>query len=50
VTPNDAFDVEAVQRRLADGNGGYESVHESDGLEIGVYVLGERPRDLERKR
>lgn len=34
-----AFDVAAVQRRLAEGNGGYEAVHQSDGLEIGVYVL-----------
>jgi mannose-6-phosphate isomerase-like protein (cupin superfamily) len=33
------FDVEAVQRRLATGMGGYEVVHESAGLEIGVYVL-----------
>ena len=34
-----AVDVEAVQRRLAAGNGGYEIVHESPGLEVGVYVL-----------
>ncbi len=33
-----AFDVEAVKRRLAD-SGGYEVVHSSPGLEIGVYVL-----------
>jgi mannose-6-phosphate isomerase-like protein (cupin superfamily) len=33
------FDVEAVKRRLAAGQGGYEVVHESPGLEIGVYVL-----------
>ncbi|HEX5247019.1 MAG TPA: cupin domain-containing protein [Gaiellaceae bacterium] len=33
------FDIEAVQRRLAAGKGGYEIVHESAGLEIGVYVL-----------
>jgi mannose-6-phosphate isomerase-like protein (cupin superfamily) len=33
------FDIEAVQQRLASGNGGYEVVHESAGLEIGVYVL-----------
>lgn len=33
-----AFDIEAVKARLAAG-GGYEIIHESAGLEIGVYVL-----------
>ena len=33
-----AFDVEAVKQRLA-ATGGYEVVHSSPGLEIGVYVL-----------
>lgn len=33
------FDIEAVKRRLAAGAGGYEVVHSSPGLEIGVYVL-----------
>lgn len=33
------FDVEAVKQRLAAGNGGYEIVHRSAGIEIGVYVL-----------
>ena len=33
------FDVEAVRRRLAEANGGYEVVYESAGLEVGVYVL-----------
>jgi mannose-6-phosphate isomerase-like protein (cupin superfamily) len=33
-----AFDVEAVKRRLGEV-GGYEIVHSSLGLEIGVYVL-----------
>jgi len=33
------FDVGDAQRRLAAGNGGYEIVHRSRGLEIGVYVL-----------
>ena len=33
------FDVDAVKERLASGAGGYEVVHESPGLEIGVYVL-----------
>src|SRR2546428_1926021 len=35
----DALDIAAVQRRLAAGNGGYEVVHRSPGLEVGVYVL-----------
>jgi mannose-6-phosphate isomerase-like protein (cupin superfamily) len=34
-----AFDVEEVRRRLEEGNGGYEIVHESSALEVGVYVL-----------
>jgi mannose-6-phosphate isomerase-like protein (cupin superfamily) len=33
------FDVEAAKRRLTASSGGYEIVHESPGLEIGVYVL-----------
>ena len=33
-----AFDIASAQARLAD-KGGYEIVHESAGLEIGVYVL-----------
>ena len=32
------FDIEAVKERLND-KGGYEIVHESEGIEIGVYVL-----------
>jgi mannose-6-phosphate isomerase-like protein (cupin superfamily) len=35
----DPFDVDGVRRRLSEGDGGYEVVHESPGLEIGVYVL-----------
>lgn len=34
-----AIEVEAVRQRLAGGNGGYEVVHSSPGLEVGVYVL-----------
>jgi mannose-6-phosphate isomerase-like protein (cupin superfamily) len=33
------FDTDAVKRRLQESGGGYEIVHESPGLEIGVYVL-----------
>jgi len=33
-----AFEIEAAKRRLLD-KGGYEIVHESDGVELGVYVL-----------
>jgi mannose-6-phosphate isomerase-like protein (cupin superfamily) len=31
--------VDVVRRKLEDANGGYEIVHTSPGLEIGVYVL-----------
>lgn len=34
-----SFDVAAAAARLAGAGGGYEVVHESPGLEIGVYVL-----------
>jgi mannose-6-phosphate isomerase-like protein (cupin superfamily) len=37
--PAHAFEVEQVRRRLEAGNGGYEIVHASTGLEVGVYVL-----------
>jgi mannose-6-phosphate isomerase-like protein (cupin superfamily) len=33
------FRIREAQERLAAGTGGYEIVHESAGLEIGVYVL-----------
>lgn len=36
--PAHAFDVEGVRRRLGE-DGGYEVVHSSPGLEIGIYVL-----------
>jgi mannose-6-phosphate isomerase-like protein (cupin superfamily) len=35
----DPIRVRDAQRRLEKGSGGYEIVHESPGLEIGVYVL-----------
>lgn len=34
-----SIDFEQVRRRLAEGMGGYEIVHSSPGLELGVYVL-----------
>jgi mannose-6-phosphate isomerase-like protein (cupin superfamily) len=34
-----AFEIGAVKQRLAEAGGGYEVVHESAGLELGVYVL-----------
>jgi mannose-6-phosphate isomerase-like protein (cupin superfamily) len=34
-----ALDVEGVRRRLEAGNGGYEVLHASPGLEVAVYVL-----------
>ena len=33
------FDVDATRRALLERGGGYEPVHNSPGLEIGVYVL-----------
>jgi mannose-6-phosphate isomerase-like protein (cupin superfamily) len=33
------FDISGTKDRLAAGTGGYEVVHRSPGLEIGVYVL-----------
>jgi mannose-6-phosphate isomerase-like protein (cupin superfamily) len=33
------FEVRAAQERLAATGGGYEIVHRSPGLELGVYVL-----------
>jgi mannose-6-phosphate isomerase-like protein (cupin superfamily) len=33
------FDISGVKERLAAGSGGYEIVHRSDQLELGVYVL-----------
>lgn len=35
----DPIQVREVERRLAAGTGGYEIVHESPGMEVGVYVL-----------
>jgi mannose-6-phosphate isomerase-like protein (cupin superfamily) len=34
-----AFEVAAVKEKLRAAGGGYEIVHESAGLEVGVYVL-----------
>ena len=34
-----AIEVEATRRRLSGGTGGYEIVHRSPGLEVGVYVV-----------
>lgn len=33
------FDIAGVRQRLAAESGGYEVVHGSPGLEVGVYVL-----------
>lgn len=35
----DPIHVREVERRLAAGTGGYEIVHQSPGMEVGVYVL-----------
>ena len=34
-----AFEIRAAQQRLREAAGGYEVVHESPSLEVGVYVL-----------
>ena len=34
-----AFEISAIKDRLRESGGGYEVVHESPGLELGVYVL-----------
>src|SRR5690242_15917102 len=34
-----AFAIKEVKERLAAAGGGYEVVHESPGIELGVYVL-----------
>jgi mannose-6-phosphate isomerase-like protein (cupin superfamily) len=34
-----SFEIADVQQRLAEAGGGYEVVHDSAGLEVGVYVL-----------
>src|SRR5262245_61467233 len=39
VTPVHAFGVRSVVDKLRAAGGGYEIVHESTGLELGVYVL-----------
>jgi mannose-6-phosphate isomerase-like protein (cupin superfamily) len=39
VASEQAVDVEAVRSRLQAAGGGYEVVHSSPGLELGVYVL-----------
>lgn len=39
IPPTHAFDVAGVKRRLEAADGGYEIVHASPGLEVGVYVL-----------
>ena len=37
--PAHPFDIEGAKARLVGADGGYEIVHQSEGLEIGVYVL-----------
>jgi len=33
------LEIRAAQERLGEAGGGYEVIHESVGLEVGVYVL-----------
>lgn len=35
----DALEVDRARRQLIDRGGGYEIIHDSPGLEVGVYVL-----------
>ncbi|MBA3718335.1 MAG: cupin domain-containing protein [Actinobacteria bacterium] len=35
----DALEVEKTRQRLVGRGGGYEIIHDSPGLEVGVYVL-----------
>ncbi len=35
----DALEVDRARQRLVDRGGGYEIIHDSPGLEVGVYVL-----------
>jgi mannose-6-phosphate isomerase-like protein (cupin superfamily) len=44
----DPIRVHEVERRLAAGTGGYEVVHSSPGMEIGVYVLVAPEPDRQR--
>jgi mannose-6-phosphate isomerase-like protein (cupin superfamily) len=37
--PAHPFDVEDVRKRLGEAGGGYAIVHESPGIEVGVYML-----------
>jgi mannose-6-phosphate isomerase-like protein (cupin superfamily) len=37
--PAHPFDLDATRDRLVAGGGGYEVVHDSPGLELGVYAL-----------
>ena len=39
LVPAHAFDIQAAKERLAAAGGGYEVVHSSPGIEMGVYVL-----------
>jgi mannose-6-phosphate isomerase-like protein (cupin superfamily) len=36
---SDAFEISRVADRLAAASGGYEIVHSTPGIELGVYVL-----------
>jgi mannose-6-phosphate isomerase-like protein (cupin superfamily) len=42
------FDVHGVNERLKAAGGGYEIVHQSPGLEVGVYVLVAPEPDRQR--
>jgi mannose-6-phosphate isomerase-like protein (cupin superfamily) len=43
-----AFTIREVQERLEGANGGYEIVHRSPRLEVGVYVLVAPEADMQQ--
>ena len=43
-----AFTIREVQARLESANGGYEIVHRSPRLEVGVYVLVAPEADMQQ--
>jgi len=48
LSPAHAFDLDSAQAHLDAGDGGYEIVHESARLEIGIYVLVAPEPDQQR--
>jgi mannose-6-phosphate isomerase-like protein (cupin superfamily) len=47
-SPGHIVEIQQAKERLAAAGGGYEVVHESSGLELGVYVLVAPEPDRQR--